>query len=421
MYKWTILLFACLLCATATESQADCTPATGDPLVIATVFGDPGLLQIVSAEAAAGVDSMAYAVNQCGGVKGRPVELRRLAANNRPQAERAVAEILDQGIQIVVGSSSPAVSEVLSEAAAREEFVYWEVNLPLAVSGDWSFSPRPTRRQLGTSAATYLTAELPTLGETELRAALIWERLPRTSALASGVRDTLPELVIDHEYSESLTGIEQLSRSIRENQVNTVFVAAYDRDALRLWYGLQDADANIKAWVQLDSDGYRRTLCDSMTVEGFISVTAEGTIRSDYRRNQIGPLYQQYERTYLNTHGRESSPSADLSASGLYMLLHYVLPEVEGGLTADTIRETLLAADVPGGSGLMGEGLQFAMDQGVRVNARANAVIQQQQGTLFCSVSPAAGATCGGGLIPFPDWYDRERTLEGGLYCGESI
>jgi hypothetical protein len=399
-----------------------CTTATGEPVLLGAVFANPSLLTTTTSEGRAGLDAMARAVNACGGINGRPVELVYQSANNRPQAQRAAIDLLAQGVEIIVGSSTPVVSDVPNEFAAANEIVYWEVNVPLVNGSAWSFSPRPTRHQMGASAADFINRELPLLGETEIRAALIWESLPRTSELAAGVRAATGNLIIDHEYSESLTGIRQLGRDIREQHINTVYVAAYDRDALRLWYGLQDADANIAAWVQLDSDGYRRTLCNSMTVEGFISVTADGNIDPAYRRSVLGPLFREYQTIYLNEEGVAPSPTADLSASGLYLLLRKVLPAINGEITAASVRNALILLKLPPDSGMLGEGLQFTMERDSWINTHASPVIQQQQGALFCSLIPTAGATCGGGLIPFPNWYERELKLSTGLFCtGDTI
>jgi ABC-type branched-subunit amino acid transport system substrate-binding protein len=110
----------------AQDDASACNPADGTPVRIGAIFAQDDLFGVAAGNPYRGVQAIVAAVNACGGVNGQPVELVYIAANNREQAQEAVAQLPDD-ISLVIGSGSLAVSEVLSNAASEQSFIYWEV------------------------------------------------------------------------------------------------------------------------------------------------------------------------------------------------------------------------------------------------------------------------------------------------------
>jgi hypothetical protein len=87
-------------------------------------------------------------------------------------------------------------------------------------------------------------------------------------------------------------------------------------------------------------------------------------VSADYRLN-LGGMYEQFTTTYAKLFSRAPSERADLAASGVYLLLRYVLPDAAGeDFTTDGIRSGILASDVGAPAGFMGESLRFETGSG---------------------------------------------------------
>lgn len=414
--KNVTILFLLLLCVVPAHAQNTCTPADGTPITLGAIFPAGAPLTQRNSVALQGAEAMRQTINACGGVDGRPVEFILEVARDREDAAAAAQTLVDAGVPMILGSGGAAVSEGARPIAAAAGVVYWEMTEPLDNAGMWTFSPRPTNRQLGMAAVdfarTSLRESLGVESADELRFALVYESGNRGTQIANGVRDALNrDITLEFSYDE-FRGARELAVDIRDREIDVLILSMFDRDAEDLWYQLREADANVDAWIHVGSQGYRRELCDrGGNIQAFISVDAVGSVNDDYRRDTSGDLYQRYSRVYLNVYGTQPEPAADLSASGVHLLLHYVLPNVEGETTSQNIREAILSQplrELPY-IGLMGEGLTF-FDAENPVNAEASPIIRQQQGSFFCTVYPQRIATCSSeNVIPFPTW--RERAL----------
>jgi hypothetical protein len=318
----------------------------------------------------------------------------------------AVERLAEAGASVIVGSGLPAVSVGAQTAAEALGVLFWEMTEAIDGGGAWTFSPRPTDAQLGAQTASF--AAMHYAGEDgELRVALVYDGSPRSQQIAAAVKRALPQPpAIDYEYDEYIENGYALAARIREAGIDAVIVSALDVDGYHLWTMLREADANIGAWMHVGSQGYLRRLCDDLqNVDGFISVGVSGGV-SDAYRDSLGDIPRLYRRQYVRAYGSDPTPAADLAASGVYLLLHYVLPAVDGAYTPEAVRTAALSLTA-GEIGLIGEGLALQPDG---TNSAAAAVFRQQQGGQFCTVAPASIATC---LVPpmsFPTW--RERAVQ---------
>ncbi len=392
------------LTAQSDADQSECIPAEGEPIRIGAVFPRLELFSTEGPQPLKGVEDMVQAINECGG--GRPVELVYAPANNRDQALEAV-EMLRGDVALVIGSGSGAVSQILTEASADGSFVYWEVTEPLDSSSDWAFSPRADSRQLGASAAQFALEQIPDLIDgREPRIALLYE--DRASLIAEGVTDVL-QPHITRRYSNHFQDSYALAVDIRDEQIDVVIVATFEQDAQYFWHQLRRADANIAAWIQVGSQLDDR--CDSFAA---ISIGAAGDVDPAYRVQAGGAVYERYRELSAGLFGAVSH-RADLAASGLHMLLTYVLAADDAPSTSEEMRDALLASEVPLYSGLMGEGL--LLQDGESTNAAASVIVQQRQWDGFCTLEPGTLATCTSGLQSFPTWRSRAVAASQGI-CG---
>lgn len=395
------------------SAQENCTPATGEAVRLGAVFPPETLFSAGAADAYRGVKTMVDAFNACGGVNGRPVELIYAPAANRDQVIGAVEQL--QGVPLIIGSGSPAVSDALVAASEAGAFLYWEVTEPLDVYHQWSFSPRLNSYDLGLFTAEFVKAAVvpDVLDGEPASAALIYDDRPRAQMTVDGLRAELGD-VLAYDYTAPLTTAYDLAVELREAGINIVVVIGLDEDADRLWRAMQQADANVTAWIQIGGSSYRRNTCNRLgSTDGLISISTTGSASADYYTNQIGAVYEQYRAAYQAQFQREPSEQADQAASGMYLLLRGALPQAKT-FTADEVRQAVLAADVPASMGLLGEGLAFPFAEGT--NTRAGSPIWQRQAGDFCTIYPAAIATCQQPVQPFPTWRDRAK-LEAQSSC----
>lgn len=388
----------------ASAQEAACVPASGDPIRIGAIFPRQVLLSASSAESFQGAEAVRLAVNNCGGVNGRPVEWVFEPASDREDASQAAQRLVEAGVSLIVGSGMPAVSAGAREVTEPLGVVYWETTEALDQPGEWSFSPRANNRQLGRIAGLFASEHF-SREEGEPRVALVYDSSAPSRAVARGVRDALNGgLVIDHNVGDG--NIYALAQRIRDANIDALILSVPYIDGYTLWWMLREANANIGAWINVGNEGYRQQLCDELVnVEGFISLDVSGETSAAYR-NGLGEIARLYRRQYVRSFGSEPTETADLAASGVYLLLRYVLPQVEGDYTPEMIRTAALTVNETE-VGLLGEGLALQPDG---TNEAASAVFQQQQGSRFCTVAPGSIATCFAPLMSFPTW--RERAVQ---------
>lgn len=399
----------------AQESPDACTPATGEPIRLGVVFPPETLFSKDAADPYRGVKAMVDAFNACGGVNGRPVELVYIPAGNRSQVMDAVEQLQD--VPLIIGSGSPAVSEALAEASQNGDFVFWEVSEPLDYYHPFSFSPRLNSYNLGMFAAQFIDDTLSTtvLDGKPLVLALVYENGPRGRMMADAIRSELNGArIMEYPYTAPLTNAYRMAVEMRETATNVVIVAGFENDADQLWHNLRQADANIRAWVHVGGSGYRRNTCDRLgNTDGLISISTTGEVNPAYYSGDMNVVYQRYWTAYWKQFGQTPGERADQAASGVYLLLRYILPDVQV-YTSEGIQQTIIRTNVSAPAGLLGEGLAFPFGEGI--NSRASSPVWQRQNGQFCTVFPDTIATCQHGLQPFPTWRERAK-LEAQTAC----
>ncbi|MBI1280695.1 MAG: ABC transporter substrate-binding protein [Anaerolineaceae bacterium] len=404
------LFLLVLICLTvsfvhAQENTDACTAASGETLRIGAVFPAQTVLTASAITPFRGVQAMVAAVNACGGVGGRPVELVNVSANNRDSARSAVAQ-LSGDVPLIIGSGSPAVSEVLLESSRDGSFVYWEVSEPLDTPHQWSFSPLPNDSQLGSQTADFVQSTVaPLLGEKQpLRLAIVHEKRPAAQQIVDALSSSLATApMLTYAYENVMSNSYKFAKQIRESKVNVLVVVALNRDSIQFWSNMRQADANVKAYIQVGEPD-RRNSCERIgNSDGLITIGRTGAISDTFREDVLGAVYDQYRSIYLKQYALLPDVTADLSASNIYLLLHHILPDTISDFTVNNLQAKIQAAQIAIGSGLMGEGFTLKGDS----NQAAVAVVQQRQANKFCSLVPTDGATCSGGFQPFPTWRER--------------
>jgi len=403
-----LIVLSCLMVSMVyAQDNATCVAPSGNPLRIGAIFPSQTVLMASAITPYQGVVAMTQAVNACGGVAGHPVELVNLPANNRDTARAAVAK-LSGDVPLIIGSGSPAVSEVLLDESRAGKFVYWEVTEPLDSPHQWSFSPLPNNSQLGSQTAALIQSQVSTLlGDKPLRLAIIHEKRPAAQQIVDALSSTLATPpVLTYAYDNVLYESDSIAKQIREKKVNVLVIVAFDRDTDNFWLSMRQADANVLAYIQVNGESDQRNTCNTLgNTDNLITVSRTGSVNPEYRQQYVGALYDQYLTAYKDQFAAAPDQSADLAASGTYLLLHDILPLAADDFTVSNVQHQLTTVNVSSGHGLMGEG--FSIDSTSTLNRAAVTIFQQRQSNQLCSIAPSDIGTCSATLQPFPTWRER--------------
>jgi branched-chain amino acid transport system substrate-binding protein len=397
------LLFVMLYLASFIIIQAQdstCVPLADDAptMTVGLVFPAGLFITPNRVQYYEGAVAMLDAMNRCGGEDGMHVDWVHESAEDYGDAVDAMATLVQEhDVKLVIGGGSSAVSMGLSDAAGSLGIIFWETTEGTPVDGSFSFSITSGDFKRGEFTANFIRI---TYGD-DAQVALIYNELDRPARIAKGIRDALKDnILIDEGHDETLNS-RALALDIRRQEVDVVVLVAFQEEADKLWRAMRDEDANVDGWLNVGDPGYRNGLCRRIgETDGLITIHRFAMTSPD------NTIFEEFASYYQTKFGLYPTERAHLTASGVYMLLRYVLPQLDSNPSVDAIRDAIYSADADIGEGLMGEGLRINPDTGN--NQDATLVVQQNQSGQFCTVSPSALATCDSTEL-FSTW--RERAI----------
>lgn len=399
MQRILFLLILLILVPVVSMAQNECTPAAGEPITLGAIFPQNVLLVQDTSSYYQGANAMREAINACGGVAGRPVDWIFETASSYDSAQEAFTRLTEtRSVPLIVGSGFDAVHDGLVDKVDEAEIVLWEVSQNLEANSDWVYYALPQDRTIGRETARFVQNDVaPTLNQ-PLQIALIHEDRPRAQRIASGFRNAFEGgIVIDESYSNSLNNAAAIAVAMREQRVNVVVVIAFHNDADRVWRAMRQADANVGAWLHVGGEDYRISLCDRLgNTDGLLLVGTSGLINDAFPQAINPAILATYLQQYADLYDTQPNYQANLSASGMYVLLTEILPQTDGDYSAQAIRQVLEATDVSR-MGMVGDA--------------AAVVVRQNQAGTFCTVSPSGLSTCSEPLQSFPTWRERAITV----------
>lgn len=386
---------------TATDA---CQPASGEPLELGAIFQEASLFISDVGDYWQGVQAMTQAINDCGGVAGRPVAWQYQGVTNRSQARDALADLGGQ-VPLIIGSGSEAVRDALANDA--QHVVYWDVTERFVSRSAWAFSALPSDAMLGVAAANYMQGSL--LTQPGATVALIYDDAPRFASIAAGFRQTYEGvLAYRHAYEDRFWQSGTVATAIRENRINAVVMIGFQDDIDRLWRAMRQADANVDVWLHYTGISGTNAYCYS---EGMMTFGISGNEGIDLNATADPRLAQLYLDTYHDLFDDAPTARANLAAAGTVALLRHILPSVDGDYTPDAIRQAIQTTRIAPQTALFGMGVHMDADTGA--NQAATVRVQQEQNGAYCTILPGALSTCDQPQQPFPTW--RERATRYGI------
>lgn len=410
------LALALLAAATALAAFAAPTSA-GHVLRVGALFPLQGPLSPLARQEYQGVEIARDMVNMGGGIDGMPVQLDARELDDPTAAPAAVQSLRGDGVSVVIGTYSSALSVPASAAAAAAGLSYWEAG---AVADRVTGRALPSVFRVGASGAN-LGANSATFAATVIA--------PR---LGLSVRATRVSIVLeDDDYGHSVG--DSAAMQARAQGMNVVSYTTYDAHSpdfapVLATVAAAKPDVLILASYIPDGVAFRRAmLAAHLHVGALIGSTmaecgpdfglelgsaAVGVFASDRPTQGFNPAvlspsaratYEQFSRTWWQTTGTAPTEEGLAGFTAAWALFEDVLPRA-GHLDAASIASVARGLDIPLGGLPNGAGVKFSTDPAMLgQNTRAAAVIWQWQAVRHSvTVWPPVDATGTPLLIPLP-------------------
>jgi branched-chain amino acid transport system substrate-binding protein len=334
-------------------------------------------------------------VNDAGGVRGRPIQIRSLDVAGSDAAASAVEDLDRAGVRVVLGSYGSAISSAASSATAARDMVFWETGavgmIPeSSARGELTFRVPPTGATLGREAIDFISGQLaPRLHRDphSLRFAVSYVDDVYGRSVAAGAVDELRALGLNDVgeigYDARTADMNVVARKIAAARPDVLFVSAYLEDGIALRRALVARHVRLLANIGTSSSYCEPDFGSTLGKEAvglFASDKPSGwSINPTGLSTDAADLLERANDEYEAEYGAGYMSAPALAGfSGAWALFTKVLPDATG-MTPQAIAAAARAVDLPKGSLPNGSGLRFGAPGTVTAgdNVDAGSVIWQ--------------------------------------------
>jgi branched-chain amino acid transport system substrate-binding protein len=358
-----------------------------------------------------------------GGVMGRKLVLVvGDAADPTAAASEATRLATREGVKIITGTFSSTLCGAASEAAARQNVIYWETSC---------VDPRFTRRGLknvfrteidGTGFGWYNTEFIakylaPKLGKkpSELRIAYIAEDSSYGQSATEAARERaskefgMKEVALEY-YSFTTNDLTPVILKLKAANPDVVHHIARDQDAILFWRQAREQNLEVKAVVHAGATGYGNP--------GFgkaLGADANGPFAllepgAGFLIDKLRPEGQKIERAFREAvkakTGLDAPTGGHQLAGGGLWILKLALDAAKSD-ELDKFRAAVLKLDLPVGSAVNGWGVKFD-ESGQNSNERVQHYMLQWQNGQLVTVWPEEFTSKRAEWIPLGPWNQRK-------------
>jgi branched-chain amino acid transport system substrate-binding protein len=358
-----------------------------------------------------------------GGVMGKKlVFVTGDAVDPTSAASEATRLATREGVKIITGTFSSTLCGAASEAAARQNVIYWETSC---------VDPRFTQRGLknvfrteidGTGFGWYsiefiATHLSPRLGKkpNELRIAFLSEDSSYGQSVTESARQRakqefgMQEVAAEY-YTFTTNDLTPVILKLKNANPDILHHIARNQDAILFWRQAREQDFRFKALVHAGATGYGspdfgKAFGNDGNGPYALLEPGPGLIIE-----RLQPEGQQIERAFreaVKARTGSDTPAGghQLAAGGLW-ILKLVLDAAKTDDLAK-FRGAVMALDLPVGSGINGWGVKFD-ETGQNANARVQHYMLQWQNGQLVTVWPEEFTTNRAKWIPLGAWDQRQ-------------
>jgi branched-chain amino acid transport system substrate-binding protein len=369
-----------------------------------------------------GLEVMRDMVNERGGVMGKRLTF---VSADVPDPTAAANEanrlITREGVKIITGTTFSALCGAASEAAARQNVIYWEVSC---------LDPRFTQRGLKTVYRTEINGDdlgyymvefvaghlAEKLGKrpNELRIAYLSEDSSfgqgTTEAAHKRAREkySMQEVSLDYYNALTINDFTPIILKLKESRPDVVMALARGNDAILFWKQAKEQDLQFPAMVTGSGTGYGAPDFGAGLTKDANGVFALSEPGEGFRIDGLRPEAQELEREFRRRILERTDTIGSghlLAGSGLW-ILKLVLDKA-GSDDPEKFRQAALSFDLPVGSLINGWGLKFD-ETGQNIPERSQHYMLQWQDGKLITVWPEQFTDYRMKWIPLPAWDGRQ-------------
>jgi branched-chain amino acid transport system substrate-binding protein len=387
----TTLLLAVLVLAACAQTSSS------QPLVLGAIYPLSGPQAEGGKAELAGVQAALH-------VSGANARLQVIDATT-PQAAAAAVDTLVKTFHVpaIVGTYGSTLSAAASARAEELKTVYWETGAvadPITAQRHYVFRTVATGGALGRMAVTFTNNVLvPRYGLNKPRAVVVRVNDVYGRSVGGGEEELARSLGIDVvdviEYNPNTYDADVIAARLASDRADFLWDVSYLDDGVAIWKAVLRNHVSLKGAIGTSS-AFCMPAFSELVGAGSIGVYAADKPDSDVSEAALSPSGRDLLRRAKAAYGGSLDIPAVAGFVGGWTFFHNVLPNVDGAVSAESIRLAALNVDVPAGDSINGGGVKFAgvgsLDEGQ--NTRAAAVVGQWQGVgIMKIVYPAAYVT----------------------------
>ncbi|HSL48413.1 MAG TPA: ABC transporter substrate-binding protein [Candidatus Deferrimicrobiaceae bacterium] len=362
-------------------------------------------------------------INERGGVMGKKLVFAvGDAVDPTVAASEATRLATREGVKIITGTFSSTLCGAASEAASRQNVIYWETSC---------VDPRFAKRGLKNVFRTEIDATgfgwynvefiakhlAHRLGkkQNELRVAYLSEDSSYGQGVTEAARQRakqefgMQEVAVEY-YTFTTNDLTPVILKLKNANPDVVHHVARNQDAILFWRQAREQNFQFKALVHAGATGYGSPdfgKAFGNDANGPFALLEPGP---GFIIEKMRPEGQQIERAFrqaVKTRTGSDVPTGghQLAGGGLW-LLKLVLDAAKSD-DLDKVRAAVMAMDLPVGSAINGWGVKFD-EAGQNSNPRVQHYMLQWQGGQLVTVWPEEFTTNRAKWIPLGAWDQRK-------------
>ncbi|MGH7391142.1 MAG: ABC transporter substrate-binding protein [Candidatus Rokuibacteriota bacterium] len=371
----------------------------------------------------AGYEIMRDLINARGGVMGKKLTFVVAdAPNPTAAASEANRLIAREGVKIITGTFSSTLCGAASEAAARQNVIYWETSC---------VDPRFTRRGLKTTFRTEIDGigfgwyqvefavkhVAPRLGKkpSDLRVAFLSEDSSYGQGATEAARERakkefgMKELAAEYYNFQTINDFTPILVKFKQLDPDILFGISRNNDAILLWKQAKEQNFVPKAVITAGATGFGSPdfgKALGQDANGPFALLEPGP---GFKVDGLRPEGQEIEKAFRAAVQKETGSyplgGHQLAAGGLWVL-KLVLDKAKTD-ELEAFRKAVFALDLPVGSTVNGWGVKFD-PTGQNSNDRVQHYMLQWQNGELVTVWPEQFTTNRAKWLPLPPWNERK-------------
>jgi branched-chain amino acid transport system substrate-binding protein len=385
---------ALIVMAAAACAQSETTSST--QLVLGAIYP-------LSGPQAAGGKSELAGVQAALRVSGANVRLQVIDAVTPQAASAAVDTLVGQyHVPVILGTYGSTLSAAASARAEALKTVYWETGAvadPITAQRHYVFRTVATGSALGRMAVTFThDVLLPEYRLKQPRAVVVRVNDIYGRSVGGGEEQLAKSMGIDVvdviEYSPNAYDAGAIAARLGQDRADFLWDVSYLDDGVAIWNALLKSHVTFKGAIGTSSAFCMPAFSERLGA-GSIGVYAADKPDGDVSSAAVSASGRALLARAKAAYGGTMDIPAVAGFVGGWALFHDVLPQVDGSISAESMRLAALKVDVPVGDSINGGGVRFAgagaLDEGQ--NTRAAAVVGRWQAVgVMKIVYPAAYA-----------------------------